>query len=359
MGDRLYLGSVRKYSGPISPITSDWEHVSGSFTPHTRNLHRFQDHVEQLTTYAANYDAADHLVEQDALVARFVSPILDPQAIPAQQITLTVRGSEQVATNQLHIAWTLFLIHATTGAVLSSGTLISFRRDNTELEAERLTSRFDRPTSTAIALGVIPLAGARLVLELGFGNPSSFPPTNTVAIEGHNASLSLGSSAATDLALSDSDTSASNPWLEFATTTLLWNNPVMPELRLTQDTFEGLYDDGTTGTGTLRLTQDTFEGLADIGPGATGTLRLTQDTFEGLYDEVIDTIPTLRFTSDTFEGLWDEGEDEPEAPPEPVDACPDGQITTSGMVAGQITFTRLEEGLISSAGMRAGQVNCD
>ena len=353
---RLYFDSAAIPTVVPSAMSAEWTHTLTELGLTTATQSR------KLTDGTPNsalggtlrtYDTADHIVERDAYSRAFVSdPLLAGTPIPSQTISLCIRASQGNAGNNLYLAWKLFLINSS-GGVVASGTLVSFRRDGTPITTLS-SSRFDSATSAAVT----PSAGDRLCLEIGAGNVPGTPPgPPTGGQQDHDFTLQYGDNSATDLPASDGSTSGLNPWIEFATD-LQFQPPITPNLRITQDSVEGLYDDGAGSTGALNVTHDTLEGLMDDGPGGDGSLRVTHDTLEGLYDEVPTSVPKLHITQDTLEGLWDEG-DEPPPEEEPVEACPDGLVQSCRGIAGQITVTAPVDGLMQSLRAMKGQIGCD
>src|SRR3972149_1969335 len=86
-------------SAAVSP-TPD----SGTWTLHVNTVSRplnFTRGNTALTTLAYNPDAADHLVDGNSMIAQFVSQILPPQTIAAQQIVWGARMLEAAASNNL------------------------------------------------------------------------------------------------------------------------------------------------------------------------------------------------------------------------------------------------------------------
>jgi hypothetical protein len=362
MATRLYFDNValpvatwNGSSYAVPPISSSWTGAddhgngqSGGITAEARRLVVTRSSTT-LTPIVRTFDSADHLVAGNALSRRYVSDPLTAQSIPAQTVSLQIQGSELRAADDQFLTWKLFLVDSA-GAAVASGTLVSLRVDGTEFTTT-LTNRGDSLTSTSVSA---PL-NSRLCLEIG----SSGTPSLAVQINGHNTTLQFGDAGTGDLPVDDTTTGSTlRPWLNLATTTLSFVPVNVPALRLTQDTFEGLYDDGTTGVGTLRFTQDTFEGLIAVGGGADAELHFTQDTFEGLYDEVPVNIPRIFVTQDTIEGLWDEGDAPPPEEEQPT-SCPEGLVQTSRSVAGQITVTAPDAGLIGWTMAAKGQIGCD
>lgn len=201
MATRLYFPSagVAPVSPPISAV--DWNaHINVQRLP----LNGVQGNSAIGTlTYAP--DAADHLVAGRAHVAQFVSDLLPPQDIPAQQVKIQARIAEAHANNNLFLVWKIYAVSEDGQTVL--GTLLPIRVDAIEA-GTALTNRSDSATTTQVTV----TQNFRLVVELGL----SGTPTATTGVQGHNGSFSFGENAATDLPEDDAATGALNPWVQFA-----------------------------------------------------------------------------------------------------------------------------------------------
>ncbi len=208
---RLYLPSAG--TADLSPTAgAEWEHVNALRRPMSTAK---AGSAFAATTYTP--DAADHLVNGDALVCQFVSEPLAAQSIPAQTATLTVLGLEADNNNNLFLTWKLYLVNAA-GTPVSGGTLVAIRRDGAEFPLTQ-ASRTDGATTTAVTA----TAGDRLVLEIGLGGT----PTAGGGTQGHNGSLRFGDpTGGADLAQSDGVTADAAPWLDLPSTTLLFGTPV-------------------------------------------------------------------------------------------------------------------------------------
>src|SRR3990167_3187951 len=138
-----------------------------------------------LTTLTYNPDAADHLVDGNSMVAQFVSEILPPQTIAAQQIGWGTEMLETAASNNLFPMLRLYGCNVSGGSNL--GTMLVGTRQATEL-------------ATGLAGAAYVQAGSavtfnepwRLVAEWGVGGL----PVNT-ATDTHNASMVFGDPFAT------------------------------------------------------------------------------------------------------------------------------------------------------------------
>lgn len=199
MPSRFYLPASG--AAEVSPtFSAEWEHQQG-----VRRAMSPTKGSTALASQAYTPDAADDLVNADALHVQFVSAPLSAQTISAQTVALTVQGLMAHANNAQFLTWKLFIWTAA-GAVGS--TLLAIRRDATAYTTS-IIARTDSATTTSVTVG----AGDRLVLEVGTGGT----PTATGGVQGHNATLRWGETGATDSPANDTSTSATeNPWLEFA-----------------------------------------------------------------------------------------------------------------------------------------------
>jgi hypothetical protein len=159
------------------------------------------------TTYTP--DAADHLVAGTAHIAQFISAPLAAQTITAQTISMTMLALVSHANNNLSLHWTVYAVTAADALV---GTLVATRTDGFTINASQM-ARTDSATSTSVTVA----AGDRLVFEVGL----SGTPTATGGTQGHNGAIRFGD-VGTDLAANDTATVDGNPWLDFATTTLVF-----------------------------------------------------------------------------------------------------------------------------------------
>ena len=95
MATRFYFDSTNAPAVSPSAISAEWEHFSQN---KIRRLNIVKA-ASALTTNAATYDSADHLVNQDALHFQFVSPPLGAQTIAAQALTIVVKILEANTAN--------------------------------------------------------------------------------------------------------------------------------------------------------------------------------------------------------------------------------------------------------------------
>jgi hypothetical protein len=132
------------------------------------------------TSVAYNPDAVDHLVDGNSMIAQFVSQILPPQTIAAQQIGYGAEMSEVVATNNLFPI--LRLYGCSVDGTSNLGTMLAGTRGGVELTLTTLTGAGVVAASTAITFNV----PWRLVAEWGVGGL----PTD-LGVDTHNASISF------------------------------------------------------------------------------------------------------------------------------------------------------------------------
>ncbi len=191
-------------SAAVSP-TPD----AATWTLHVNTVSRPLNFVRAdtaLTTLAYNPDAADHLVDGNTMVAQFVSDLLPPQTVAAQQIGWGARMLEAAASNNLFPMLRLYGCNA--AGTTNLGTLLAGTRQATELGTS-LTGAAYTQASTAQTFN----EPWRLVAEWGAGGL----PVNT-ATDTHNMSIAFGDPLATgSLNLpQNGDTTACTPVLIFS-----------------------------------------------------------------------------------------------------------------------------------------------
>jgi hypothetical protein len=131
------------------------------------------------TSLAYNPDGADHLVDGNSMICQFVSEILPPQTIPAQNIGYGAEMLEVAVSNNLFSI--LRLYGCNVAGTTNLGTMLAGARHTVELTAALLGScRVD--LSSAVTFN----EPWRLVAEWGVGGL----PVNT-ATDTHNASISF------------------------------------------------------------------------------------------------------------------------------------------------------------------------
>src|SRR3990172_2460326 len=108
--------------------------AAGTWTLHVSSNSRrmvFQRSNTALTTLAYNPDGADHLVDGNSMVCQFVSDVLPPQTVAAQQILWGARMLEAAASNNL---FPLVRIYGCNVAGTSNlGTILAGTRSATQL----------------------------------------------------------------------------------------------------------------------------------------------------------------------------------------------------------------------------------
>ena len=183
-------------SAPVSPTPS-----AAVWTLHVNAVSRplnFTRGASTKTSLAYNPDAADHLVDGNSMIAQFVSQILPPQTVPAQQIGYGAEMLEVAASNNLFSILRLYGCNVAGSSNL--GTLLAGTRHNVELTTSLLGSCRVDPGS-AVTFN----EPWRLVAEWGVGGL----PVNT-ATDTHNASISFDESFATGAMLLMQDADSSN-----------------------------------------------------------------------------------------------------------------------------------------------------
>ena len=191
-------------SAPVSPTPAgaDW-------TLHINTVSRpleFTRGETVLTTLAYNPDAADHLVTGRSMIAQFVSQILPPQVVAAQQVLLGSRALENAAGNNLSLAWKVYAVSV--DGTTNLGNIVAIRTEATEFGTS-IAGACYVILSTATTLNV----PWRLVLEVGVGTIAT-----PVTPGGHNASIAFGSPLPTGAGNlpQNTDTTATTPVLIFS-----------------------------------------------------------------------------------------------------------------------------------------------
>jgi len=196
----LYLPSSGTAAVSPTPSPTDW-------TLHVNALSRPLQFTRQntaLTTLAYNPDGADHLVAGTSMIAQFVSQLLPPQTVAAQQVCLGLRMLEVAAGNNLTLRWKIYGCNAAGSSNL--GNILAITAGATELGTS--ITGVSRAAATTAQTFNEPW---RLVIEIGVGGTPTTPGT-------HNASAAFGDPMATG-ALNlpqDGDTTACTPVLMFS-----------------------------------------------------------------------------------------------------------------------------------------------
>lgn len=188
----------------VSPTPS-----AATWTLHVNTVSRplnFTRGDTALTSLAYNPDGADHLVDGNTMVAQFVSQILPPQTIPAQQIGYFARMLEVAADNNLFPMLHLYGCNVT--GTTNLGTILAGARGTTEL-ATSDNARVQILAGSAVTFN----EPWRLVAEWGGGGL----PVN-VGTDTHNMTIEFGDPLATGAALfiQDADTGAGPAMIIFS-----------------------------------------------------------------------------------------------------------------------------------------------
>jgi hypothetical protein len=204
MGTVFWLPSTGASAVSPTPSATDWNgHVNGS-----QRLKMVLDRINSsLSTVAYAPDGADHLVDVASMHSQYVSDILPPQAVVAQQITFGIRCLEAVATNNLFVAWKLYATPADGSSNL--GNIVAWFKSAIGEMATAITGYCETRAGSLVTLSV----PWRLVLEFG----ADGLPTNS-ATDNHNHSFAVGDPMATGAQNfpQSADTTACTPMLVFS-----------------------------------------------------------------------------------------------------------------------------------------------
>jgi len=164
MATLFWLPSSGSADISVTPSSVTWDgHINAVY----RKMYTTRQNTA-LTTLDYAPDAADHLTDVATMIAQFISDILPPQTIAAQQITLGCRTLESNALNNLYEAWTLYAVPAAGGASL--GNIVPIFKSATSEMAVSLTGYCETRAGSALTAN----APFRLVLEIGAdGLPST------------------------------------------------------------------------------------------------------------------------------------------------------------------------------------------
>ena len=200
MATVLYVPSSGTAAVSPTPAAADW-------TLHVNTVSRPLQFTRQntaLTTLAYNPDGADHLVAGTSMIAQFVSQILPPQTIAAQQVALGLRMLEVAAGNNLTPRWKIYGCNVSGSSNL--GTILAITSGATELSTS-ITGESQAALTTARTFN----EPWRLVIEIGVGGTPTTPGT-------HNASAAFGDPMATGTFQmpQDQDATACTPLLIFS-----------------------------------------------------------------------------------------------------------------------------------------------
>lgn len=129
------------------------------------------------------------------------------QPLEAQTISGTVAGQFRMRMANVSGATTVSRIHIT--VVNSSGTVVATLLSGTSGANTLTTTLTNRNTPASVAISSYACAaGDRISIEVGI--------IRTAGTTARNGDISFGSSAATDLAIDNTTTTANNPWVEFS-----------------------------------------------------------------------------------------------------------------------------------------------
>jgi len=196
----------------VSPVPSVWDHVNTV----SRVLNTVKG-TSALTTLTYTPDAGNDLTDKDAMIAQFVSEVFPPQTILAQSMILGVECFEALATNNLFMTWTVYLVDTPGTSVLA--TLVALQRDNTELVITTPTGEVDTFTCAETVVAV----PFRVVCEIGVGG--------TPAVTGgHNGSMRFGEAALSGI--QQGSTIGGTPRLEFGKSLRLTFLPAVGDVDL-------------------------------------------------------------------------------------------------------------------------------
>lgn len=203
MATICYLPSSGSAAVSPTPSGTDWD---GHINSVSRPLN-FARANTALTTLAYAPDGADHLVDVSTMCAQFVSQILPPQNVAAQQITFGARCLEAAASNNQFPAWKLYGCSADGTSDL--GTLVTWFKSALAEMGTSLTGYCETRAGSSITFDV----PWRLVIEIG----SDGLPVNT-ATDTHNHSWAFGDPMATGSQNlpQQADTTACTPMLVFS-----------------------------------------------------------------------------------------------------------------------------------------------
>ena len=200
MATVLWLPSSGSAAVSPTPSVTDW-------TLHVNTVSRPLQFTRQntaLTTLAYNPDAADHLVAGTSMIAQFVSQILPPQTIAAQQVALGLRMLEVAAGNNLTLRWKVYGCNVSGSSNL--GDILAI-----DSGASELSTSISGITRAALTTARTFNEPWRLVVEIGVGGTPTTPGT-------HNASAAFGDPMATGTFQmpQDADGTACTPLLIFS-----------------------------------------------------------------------------------------------------------------------------------------------
>jgi len=181
-------------SAPVSvtPSTSDWD---GHINTVQRPLN-FTNGGTASTILTYSPDAVDHLTDVATMIAAFVSQVLPPQTVSAQNVGFGGRFHESNSLNNLYLAWKLYGVNVAGDTNL--GTLKAINKwVGTEFQTSS-TGKAEIATISAVTFNV----PWRLVLEVG---ADGLPTTGGGR---HNFNIYAGETfSASVMLIQDGDTS--------------------------------------------------------------------------------------------------------------------------------------------------------
>jgi hypothetical protein len=205
MGTVFWLPSSGGRAVTVTPSGTDWSlHVNSAAGALLQMV--LDRSNTALTSIAYAPDAVDHLVDGSAMCLQYVSDILPPQDIAAQQITFGARCLEAAASNNLFPAWKLYAVVVDGSSSL--GNIVAYFRSSLAEMGTSLTGYCETKAGSALTCSV----PFRLVLEIGAGGL----PVNT-ATDTHNHTWAMGDPMATGSQNlpQQADTTACTPMLVF------------------------------------------------------------------------------------------------------------------------------------------------
>lgn len=206
MATRFYLPSSG--TPEITP-TKDaiWDFEAAGYTTYPTSTAKSSSAMATVSFDDADPNFADCIMRQ------YVSAPIAAQTIVAQTITCVIRGLQSSTLNNMHLEFGVRVL-SNDGSVVR-GTMIPA---NT-FEAAEFTASLVSRKASATSTQVIALAGDRIVIEIGAqGNPSTQ----------HDYSLRIGDVAANDLDDGTGETDDDNPWVNFATDTIVFERTITP-----------------------------------------------------------------------------------------------------------------------------------
>lgn len=207
MATRLYLPSSG--SPPVSPAyDAGWEDITIA-----ARLPCGTTKADTVMTQVVFFDSSP--ISMDILFRQYISPPLDgAQTISAQEIRFVIGALQGHGNNNMFTSFGV-RVFSEDGLTLRS-TLLAVTRDQVELITS-LISRKNTPSSSSYSAA----SGDRIVIEIGTGG-------DPISAKSHDSAIRIGDEATNDLDLSDSDTDDDNPWVEFATDTLVFEGEAPP-----------------------------------------------------------------------------------------------------------------------------------